>query len=229
MKSLKLEREVPFPSWSWMGWRGALTLTIEDKHADAGLASAVDIYILRNPPLRLLLARRIFMDSPRQVTSSPARGSSAVSLEDLRNSYPRINLEEVPDDQLLLFWSESTRLRVAKPIKSTYHWHERDGPLHKHREECYRQQLLDPDGNIAGQTGPCLGSQDAGNLEDKEYEFIVIAERTAPPDYEKQRIALQVERRPDGVAYRVNIAEISQDAWEKATKSHGLIALGSEI
>lgn len=31
-----LEKQVPFPSWSWIGWKGLIGLTIEDRHVEAG-------------------------------------------------------------------------------------------------------------------------------------------------------------------------------------------------
>jgi hypothetical protein len=31
-----LHRRVPFPTWSWMGWRGPVNLRVEDRHVDLG-------------------------------------------------------------------------------------------------------------------------------------------------------------------------------------------------
>jgi len=38
LETTSLRRRVGFPSWSWLGWRGAISLRIEDRHTELGYA-----------------------------------------------------------------------------------------------------------------------------------------------------------------------------------------------
>lgn len=116
---------------------------------------------------------------------------------------------------------------MTETIKSDL-WQPSWNPLEKDKHAYYVQHIIDSDGRVVGGTGRCKESPAAGASKSGAYEFVVIAENTAPPEFGKKRVALQVARRSDGVAYRINIAEISQVGWENATVTHGLIALGSE-
>ncbi|CAI0650764.1 unnamed protein product [Colletotrichum noveboracense] len=221
-------KKVPFPSWSWIGWKGPIGLTIEDRHVEAGLDPIISCYILRREPLRLVQVRLLFLDNPKN--PPVARGSSAVFLDVVKHHYPALTtevLDRTPEDQILFFWADSARFRVTGPIKSDL-WQPGWNPLGRNQHAYYVQHIIDSNGKKVGETGRCKESFAAGASKSGEYEFVVIAENTAPPDFEKKRVALQVARRSDGVAYRINIAEISQVGWENATVTHGLIALGSE-
>ncbi|KAK1637535.1 hypothetical protein BDP81DRAFT_405614 [Colletotrichum phormii] len=148
----------------------------------------------------------------------------------IQGFYPDLKtdvLKQIPDDQLLFFWADSARFRVTDPIKSDL-WQPDWNPLEKDQHAYYVQRIIDANGRVVGETGRCKGNCDAGASESGEYEFVVIADNTAPPEFEKKMVALQVARRHDRVAYRINIAAISQARWEKANTTHGLIALGSE-
>ncbi|KAF0315687.1 tol protein-like protein [Colletotrichum asianum] len=228
LPTTSLKKKVPFPSWSWIGWKGPIGLTIEDRHVEAGLDPVISCYILRREPLRLVQVRLLFLDNPQN--PPVARGSSAVSLDVVKDHYPALTteiLDKTPEDQILFFWADSARFRVTEPIKSDL-WQPGWNPLERNQHAYYVQHIIDSDGKKVGETGRCKENFAAGASKSGGYEFVVIAENTAPPDFEKKRVALQVARRPDGVAYRINIAEISQVGWENATVTHGLIALGSE-
>ncbi|KAF3805923.1 hypothetical protein GCG54_00013597 [Colletotrichum gloeosporioides] len=178
--------------------------------------------------LKPVQVRLLFLDNPKNPPA--ARGSSAVSLNVVKDHYPALTTEELdktPEDQILFFWADSARFRVTEPIKSDV-WQPGWNPLEKNQHAYYVQHIIDSDGSVVGETGRCNESFATGASKTGEYEFIVIAENTAPPDFEKKRVALQVARGPDGVAYRINIAEISQIGWENARVTHELIALGSE-
>ncbi|KAL3296346.1 HET-domain-containing protein [Colletotrichum asianum] len=199
-----------------------------DRHVEAGLDPVISCYILRREPLRLVQVRLLFLDNPQN--PPVARGSSAVSLDVVKDHYPALTteiLDKTPEDQILFFWADSARFRVTEPIKSDL-WQPGWNPLERNQHAYYVQHIIDSDGKKVGETGRCKENFAAGASKSGGYEFVVIAENTAPPDFEKKRVALQVARRPDGVAYRINIAEISQVGWENATVTHGLIALGSE-
>ncbi|KAF5491796.1 hypothetical protein CGCS363_v011191 [Colletotrichum siamense] len=228
LPTTSLKKKVSFPSWSWIGWKGPIGLTIEDRHVEAGLDPVISCYILRREPLRLVQVRLSFLDNPKN--PPVARGSSAVFLDVVKDHYPALTtevLDRTPEDQILLFWADSARFRVTGPIKSDL-WQPGWNPLERNQHAYYVQHIIDSDGKKVGETGRCKENFAAGASKSGEYEFVVIAENTAPPDFEKKQVALQVARRSDGVAYRINIAEISQVGWENATVTHGLIALASE-
>lgn len=173
------------------------------------------------------------MDNPRRQWQPPtpaAQGSLAVSLRHIEQNYSHLTAEklaDIPDDQLVFFWAESARLMVADPEEGK-NWSRGWNQFLIDKYANYIQKISDYDGNQVGETGRCKETVDAGASKGGEYEFIVIAVRKAPPDYEETRIALQIGRRADGIAYRINIAEISQAGWEQANVTFGLVALGSE-
>lgn len=178
--------------------------------------------------MRLVQVRLLFLDNPKN--PPVARGSSAVFLDVVKDHYPALTtevLDKTPEDQIVFFWADSVRFRVTEPVKSDL-WQPGWNPLERNQHAYYVQHIIDSDGKKVGETGRCKESFAVGASKSEEYEFVVIAENTAPPEFEKKRVALQVARRSDGVAYRINIAEISQVGWENATVTHGLIALGSE-
>ncbi|KAF6822225.1 tol protein-like protein [Colletotrichum plurivorum] len=203
---LKRKRKVPFPSWSWVGWQGAVGLTIKDDHVETGLEPVILAYVFRNTPPRVVQVRRLFMDDPGrkwQPLAAAMKGTLAVSMDDCPKALTD-RLADTPDDQLLLFWAGTARFKVTEPVKSGI-WGSEHSPFLRDRWTRYRQNIIGAEGEVVGQTGVSKESHDAG--------AIAIAKRTPPPDYNKTtRIVLQVERRPDGVAYRINIAEICQDA-----------------
>lgn len=183
------------------------------------------------------------MDAPGRpfIPRFPTRkGSSAVIVEDVKTAYPEMTperLECMPEDQLLFFWGDSARFTLTEPA-TTRPW--RDSyttPLIKPGELMYRQSILDVDGKNVGQTGFCQAGHDAGASRTGECEFVLIAENNLPPEYfakpeefeeERMNTVLQIGRCQDGVAYRINIAEICQKAWARAKVTRGLVVLGTE-
>lgn len=138
------------------------------------------------------------------VSASPL----AVTLNKIFLDCPSITqdrLSEIPDDQLLFFWAESSVFTISGPVKWSLSYSQRDC-------EIQRFQILDPEGQVVGITGACraMGTDEVGMIKTNA-EFIAIA-NNRPVEHPAQKIVLQVERCA-GIAYRINIAEIREDAW----------------
>lgn len=187
-------------------------------------------YALRNSPLRMVPVSRLSMDrpngralqSPLQLLKSPL----AVSLDDVPNQVPELRLErlqDMADDQLLFFWAESARFVVSGPTKK---WTRRvsESKTSERIYTRYHRIISDCGGNQIGHTVDCNGISDDEEAESGVCEFILLANHRPPTD-RHQRVTMQIKRR-DGIAYRVNIADIQPDAWSGAELTRTLIALG---
>lgn len=229
-----LNRRVPFPSWSWLGWKGPLELWIRDDRVDMGEEPEVMCYIHRNSPLRLVRVGRLFADTgnPNEVSTNgddamlhallneALRGHKPmrVTLPAIQSFYPHLTqgaLCDIPDDQLLFFWTG----------RATF-------TLHLDSEFVYgtnlgwsRSRILDQFGKVVGSTGFWGKKQMmSSHYTTGQHCFIQIGSRRVL-DYIPQVMVLQVEER-DGIFHRVNTAEIEQTAWEGMSPSWTIIALG---
>lgn len=221
-----LKRKVPFPSWSWIGWEGAVVIRFEDKYIDEGIEPQVLCYILRNSPLRLVKVSRVAADNPRHVQvnfmiqNTKPTTPLAITLDAIYSNCPGLTpdrMSDTPDDELLFFWTEISRFTLSGPVKRTLRTSQRD-------HEIGQFEVLDAEGNVVGLTGACRTTVVEARGVKKDVEFVVIA-NNRPIQYPPQKIVLQVEQR-DGVAYRVNIAEIREESWNSSIPNRVLIALG---
>ncbi|KAF6832517.1 tol protein-like protein [Colletotrichum musicola] len=155
LKVTPLKRKVPFPSWSWVGWQGAVGLTIKDDHVETGLEPVILAYVFRNTPPRVVQVRRLFMDDPGrkwQPLAATMRGTLAVSMNDINENCPKAltdRLADTPDDQLLLFWADTARFNVTEPVKSGI-WGSEHSPFLRDRWTRYRQNIIDAEGEVVG-------------------------------------------------------------------------------
>ena len=179
-------------------------------------------YVLRNSPLRVVRASRIASDNPDSGRSlglpKVIRSSSpfAVTLNTITSNCPALThdrLLDTPDDQLLIFWSETSTFTISGPV-------ERVLPSYAGQHRTQHFEVLDSLGNAVGNTAP-LHLAKAGQ---RLVEFVLLA-NNRPVEHPPQKIVLQIERRK-GIACRVNIAEIEEGAWERSTPSRKLIVLG---
>jgi hypothetical protein len=173
------------------------------------------------------------MDIPnaRPLPLTPARfkskSSLAVTLEDIEENHPGLtheSLTNTPDDQLLFFWTDLARFTVSEPIPRTSPFDV--NPMYKDTYRHHYRTITDKrTGTIVGQTAPCNAQSGDEANESGECEFILLASNT-PPEHEPQKLVMQIKRRGDGVACRVNIADVNVDAWEGARAERVLVALG---
>lgn len=231
LKTTSLNRRVSFPSWSWLGWIGKVSLRVEDRHVEEGLWPETRCYVLRNMPLRLVPMARLSMDAGRGATIK-SQSPWAVSLYDISEQIAeltRSRLEDTPDDQLVLFWTESAMFCLSPPNKlavndgASYH------PWTLATYDYRFRHVLDKHGAAVGKTSGSDGAApkymgESPSTQDVNHEFILLASQ-APDGHPPKKVALQIERR-DGIAYRVNVAEIDEDAWRAAAPQKKLIALG---
>lgn len=238
LEMTSFKRHVPFPTWSWLGWSGAICLKVQDRELEVGLNPKVVCFVLRNHPLRVFSVRRISVDN------DPGRANSwampnindskySVTLDDIYDNLPSMTPEvllDIPDDQLIFFWTESARfklseLKVQTPLQQ-------ENPLQVKEYTKYYREILDDDGQVVGKTHPCdPTAQDIGVDEsgDGKCEFIRIANNYLP-FCDPEKLAMQV-RRGTGkydrdVRYRINLAEIKKEAWKQVYEKRVLVALG---
>ncbi|KAK6607822.1 Mus7/MMS22 family protein (ATPase) [Botrytis cinerea] len=243
LKATSLDRRVPFPSWSWLGWHNAISIRVEERYRDLGMDPEIICYVLRNSPLRLVRVPRISSDVPGghihfHPLQSQQSSPNAISLEDIPKHFPELGikkLDDTPDDQLIFFWAEVAQFEVSE-ILTVKHEIPKNTPwepryTHKHRD------IKDMNGNVVAQTAycyfeettwedetSCRAEPDAGS---GTFDFVLIA-NSNPPDPESQpsKIVLQVERK-NGVMYRVNNAEIPEEVWKRSDAKRMMVALGT--
>ncbi|KAM5352928.1 hypothetical protein ACJ41O_005650 [Fusarium nematophilum] len=189
-----LKRLVPFPSWSWMGWKGEISLRVEDRYLELGLDPQILCYIFRNSPPRLVRVSRLSADSSnarQQPAIAISNSPLAVTLQDVRDHCPGLSSErlvDTPDDQLLFFWAQSGVFLVSKPVEEVPPLLIGD-PLLEDKYKRHYRKMTDADGNVVGRTTACEAVSDDEVNESGECEFILIANNT-PPQHEEERIAM---------------------------------------
>ena len=127
----------------------------------------------------------------------------------------RERLLDTPDDQLIFFWTESAHFTIRGPV-------ERNVLNYIAEYTLQLFEVLDADGHIVGYTGACREA--AGVEVHHTVKFLLLA-NNRPVEFPPQKIILQIVRRA-GIAYRVNIAQVGEEAWEKANPCRVLAALG---
>lgn len=225
LKTTSLERKVPFPSWSWLGWIGKVRLLIEDRHVEEGLSPETMCYVLRNTPLRLIPVSRLATDRPGRPNpfqKIKSKSPLAISLGDILVYCPELplsRLADTPDDQLIFFWSECAKFTLSDFKRQDMD--ARDTYLSGSNDYYYRD-VLDTKDRVVGRISGSGENDGIGMTH--ENEFVMIATR-APSGFIAKKIALQIKRR-DGIAYRVNIAEIDEVAWKAEKPQWTLNAIG---
>ncbi|KAK5659702.1 hypothetical protein OQA88_913 [Cercophora sp. LCS_1] len=222
-----LKREVPFPSWSWLGWMGATTLRLTDQFAD-GISPDVLSFTLRHNPLRVVRVDKITGPTTEQPIPAFLRNLKmpksplTVTVEDVVSTYAALTedkLKATPDDQLVFFWTEVTDFSLVGPI------HELNTTYRE--SDFYRFEVHDETGQKVGSTDYCV-PQDPDDttciLGEGRHEFVLLG-RSKVGDNPAQKVVLQIVRE-EGIVKRVGIADILENAWEKAKPRRELIAMG---
>ncbi|KAK3377149.1 heterokaryon incompatibility protein-domain-containing protein [Lasiosphaeria ovina] len=228
-----LDCKVPFPSWSPLGWIGKVGLRIANQHTELGLTPEPMYHVLRNCPLRVVRVAMIISNDteislpphPSSIPPSPL----AVTLDSIANELPHLTakrLSRIPDNQLLFFWTEVAVFTVSGPVQknTTY----RAPPFHfeiwnvRNRSDGQQQQLV-------GHTDVCVPSDaddGACSAGEGDYEFVLLAtNRPMFGDHPAEKIVLQVVWKA-GIAYRISIGDILEDAWNEAQPKMKLVVLG---
>lgn len=139
-----------------------------------------------------------------------------IQIDNVQNSIPGLTeaiLLDIPDNHLLFFWAESAKFIVERELERK---------LHVPGESC---RISDSDFKSVGQTGPMLSEHyDENGCDKGEWEFIAISRRQLL-HFEAVITAIQIYRQ-NGIAYRMNIGEISESAWKDAGPVCLLLALG---
>jgi len=190
------------------------------------LSPEIVSFVLRNSPLRVVRVSRIIGDdaeSPKpKLPGGFAQSSLVVTLEAVVAEHAHLTrerLQQIPDNQLLLFWTETASFSISGPIEEENHTYA--------DSHFFRYEIRDGNGHVVGQTDLCVpgDAEDvACALGEGVFEFILLA-RVATQVAAAEKLALLIERR-DGIAYRVTAANISEEAWTIAKPRMELVVLG---
>ncbi|OOF97382.1 hypothetical protein ASPCADRAFT_166162 [Aspergillus carbonarius ITEM 5010] len=210
-----MHKPVHFPSWSWMGWIGETSICIGDERFDADLGEIPEIlcYEHTHSPLRIKPIRHTpsqYELSPRTILPSwKLHQDQTISLSDLSKIQIPLNLEETPDTLYLFFWASSARFTLRP----------------RNTSPICQSEVVNADGVVIGETGKAVHDDEGCHCTiETPHEFIVIASRRNQFT-EAMLLVFQVEWW-EGIAYRVNIAEIEENAWVRASPVWKLIVMG---
>lgn len=140
-----------------------------------------------------------------------------VSRTDVKTQLPQLTLREFPDEYLVFFWASSTSFNLEAP------------PSTSGRE--YRRAAIATVKNSLGEKVGIAELMHPQHWDSKENsglsEFVFIGRRSVPeiPGDIPKVLALQIKWE-DGVAYRIHIAEIEEEAWWNSGPTWKLVALG---
>ncbi|RYP75208.1 hypothetical protein DL771_002533 [Monosporascus sp. 5C6A] len=208
---------VPFPSWSWMGWIGEAFVCIGDDRCDADIGEFPETLCFEHYHAPLRLERVRHGTAPYDLTiqgdhpSWKRSHNKLVTLGDLKSQHPRLlstRLSKIPETQLIFFWTSSAFFTLVLPDNNDGHY----------------STIVDSSGNAVGSTGTMVseGWEGDGNGPGR-YEFVVLGSRRNQFS-DPMLLVLQIEWRDD-IAHRVNCGEIKEEAWEKASHTWKLIPL----
>ncbi|KAL8372218.1 hypothetical protein RB595_001828 [Gaeumannomyces hyphopodioides] len=205
-----LNRQVPFPSWSWLGWTGRVQYRIGEQ-VEAGLEPNIVCYTIRHEPSTHLQRIGGAVDaSTSKVSKTP---SPAVTLQDIHQHYPQLGgsagLNNIPDNQMIFFWAEcayfkiSARLDVGRGI--------------------FMRFAYDANGVNVGRISPCREDTQEEDAATTHRRFVLLATsmQTSIPS---EKIVLMLQLR-DGVWYRSDMAVIEEDGWLSANPKRELVGL----
>ncbi|KAA8627872.1 hypothetical protein SMACR_08522 [Sordaria macrospora] len=239
LEMTSFKRHVPLPSWSWLGWSGAVILKVQALEPERDFNPKVVCFVLRNHPLRVISVRRVSVDNDPERANSWAipnitDSKYSVTLEDIYDNLPSLTPEvllDTPDDQLIFFWTESARFKLSN-LKVQGPSVLQDNPLHVKEYTKYYRDIINDEGDVVGKTHPCdpeakdIGLDEHG---DGKCEFIRLANNYLP-FCDPEKLVMQVRRgtgkENKDVRYRVNLAEIKKEAWKSVYVKRVLVALG---
>lgn len=145
-----------------------------------------------------------------------------VSLDDISEHLPELTqprLQEIPDEHALFFWASTAFFEAPMSEVEEQQW-----AMFSDYASAKRPVIHDSKGVVVG-TRNFVSPATVEGLNSSLAEFIAVARRNiAELDFPATVLALQI-RWIDGVAQRLNYAEIDEAAWEEANPTWKLIAL----
>lgn len=147
--------------------------------------------------------------------------------DDLETHLPELTgevLSSYADEYLLFFWADATRFLVRPPDQLTFADHQFGANVQDSRPTVHNTA-----GAFVGTACRLKGEHWAsatGGFNAQWYDFVAVGRRAVReiPEYPVTIIALQIEW-VGSIAYRVNIAEIGEEAWMAAGPVRSLVAL----
>lgn len=150
---------------------------------------------------------------------------SEVNLDDVVEHLPELTqarLKEIPDEHVLFFWASSAFFAAPMSDVEGQQW---ATWADYHYLSTKRPVIRDLKGGVVGERNFVSPATMKG-LDSSHTEFIAVARRKiADLDLPATLLALQIKW-VDGVAQRLNYAEIDEAMWEEASPTWKLIALG---
>ncbi|KAH5373008.1 hypothetical protein HBI48_025630 [Parastagonospora nodorum] len=218
-----LNRQIQFPSWSWLGWVGHAHCSVGTDRTECETPTIV-CYTNRSNPLSFLALQD--PGAPQDFTPQSQTSSVAFSDVEIHLAYLTTEiLSTYADEYLLFFWADTARFLVRPPHQLTFTDHKNVGT-----------NVQDSRPTVHNMEGACIGTacrlkgehwaSATGGFNEQWFDFVAVSRRAVReiPEYPVTIIALQIEW-VSGVAYRVNIAEIGEDNWLAARPVRSLIAL----
>lgn len=223
------------PSWAWMGWVGAVELTLGEEKLESVIP---EVLIFAHESQPGSTAPRIAMvhainrfDGAQRAEDSPylprkswfSDESLDVSWGDVEQQLPGLTAEKLgrtADGHVLLFWASSVVLQVRRDTGKR-----RYVGVHS---SSHPAEIVDGDGQRVGVIERMGPWQQAASLAGR-HEFVALGRQDLGIDelreqYPPKVMAMQV-RWEDGVAHRENLAEVDQAAWAAAQPTWKLVAL----
>lgn len=199
-------------------------------------------YVLRNSPLRVVKVSRTISDI-RELTmpsTQPGvghlRSPNTVTVESILTELPvwtTESLAKVPDNQLIVFWSEIAVFYLKGPVieKNTIWYNVQFRTFEIYKRDSVLFQVGDTSTKISepsGKTEYCNPDNKSDPLcqaGEGEFEFVLLATSRAP-GHPPEKVALQVYRdQNSGIAHRISIARIKEEQWIKAGPRRTLVML----
>lgn len=169
---------------------------------------------------------------PHYADSSPAapwmgNQPAEVTVNDLKTHLHQVSertLLSRPDEYIVFFWASCARFTVhydpplaTATFKSYYGYGTEELP-----------KVLSVNKTVVGTLCRMSEGHWKNNPPDDTLEdFVAVGRRSVPeiPDYPAKILAMQIKRGDDGLAIRINMAEIEEQAWTTAERAWKLVAL----
>ncbi|KAK0614436.1 hypothetical protein B0T14DRAFT_309267 [Immersiella caudata] len=196
-----------------MGWVGEAWVCIGDDRCDYDIGEIPEILCFEHDHTSLRVQRIREKPAPYdEASSSPGwKGGDdqEVQLEDIETRHLELfpKLGGIPEGHIVFFWTSSAFFTLT----ATEDKHPSRGTA-----------IFDSFGEVVGNMGPVSSKTPAQGQE--QHESIVVGSRRnqfSPPSL----LVLQVEWR-ESIAYRVDVGEILEEAWERASHTWKLVPLG---
>lgn len=148
---------------------------------------------------------------------------------DIQQNLPALTearIRDVTDEHILFFWASSASFEVAGGIKSDA---QNEEIYNNNLRSSQRADIKDHHGDLIGQMERIAHSEQAESVLSGRQEFIALGRQDIGieelrSEFPPKIVAMQIHWEDD-LAYRINIAEIDQEAWEAAQPVWRLIAL----